>query len=159
LGNFKKFTKLSKRELDNKLIIQHFHHIHIHTMTYTMYFLNFSTLKKYIIVVFSNYTRIWNINARVHKKITNIYKCKFFLCRLVDRILMQTGLLRTYKFTIFTNSLSWPIFFSWNYGPTWLTMPILWFLTRPLPNQRDHTNSRSNHFDYETYLTVLRLYT
>jgi len=49
LGNFKKFTKLSKDfgELDDKLIIQHFHHIHIHihTMTYTMYFLNFSTLK------------------------------------------------------------------------------------------------------------------
>jgi len=24
-------------ELDNKLIIEYFHHIHIHTMTYTMY--------------------------------------------------------------------------------------------------------------------------
>jgi len=47
LENFKKFTKLSKdfRELDDKLIIQHFHHIHIHTMTYTMYSLNFRTLK------------------------------------------------------------------------------------------------------------------
>jgi len=45
LGNFKKFTKLSKDfgRLDDKLIIQHFHHIH--TMTYTMYSLNFSTLK------------------------------------------------------------------------------------------------------------------
>jgi len=33
LGNFKKFTKLSKDfgKLDDKLIIQHFHHIH--TMT------------------------------------------------------------------------------------------------------------------------------
>ena len=39
--------KLSKDfgELDDKLIIQHFHHIHLHTMTYTMYSLNFSTLK------------------------------------------------------------------------------------------------------------------
>jgi len=47
LGNFKKFTKLSKDfgELDNKLIIQHFHDIHIHTMRYTMYSLSFSTLK------------------------------------------------------------------------------------------------------------------
>jgi len=37
--DFKKFTKLSEDfgELDNKLIIQHFHHIHIHTMTYTIY--------------------------------------------------------------------------------------------------------------------------
>jgi len=37
---FKKFTKLSKdfEELDDKLIIQHFHHIH--TMTYTMYYLH-----------------------------------------------------------------------------------------------------------------------
>jgi len=47
LRNFKKFTKLSKDfgEFDDKLIIQHFHHIDIHTMTYTMYSLNFSTLK------------------------------------------------------------------------------------------------------------------
>jgi len=45
LKNFKKFTKLNKDfgELDDKLIIPHFHHIH--TMTYTMYYLNFSTLK------------------------------------------------------------------------------------------------------------------
>jgi len=45
LRNFKKFTKLSKDfgELDDKLIIQHFHYIHI--MTYIMYFLNFSTFK------------------------------------------------------------------------------------------------------------------
>jgi len=47
LRNFKKFTKLNKDfwKLDDKLIIQHFHHIYIHTMTYTMYFLNLSTLK------------------------------------------------------------------------------------------------------------------
>ena len=39
---FNKFKKLSKdfKELDDKLIILHFHHIH--TMTYTMYSLNFS---------------------------------------------------------------------------------------------------------------------
>jgi len=45
LRNFKKFTKLSKDfgELDDKLIIQNFHHIY--TMTYTMYSLNYSTLK------------------------------------------------------------------------------------------------------------------
>jgi len=45
LEKFKKFTKLSKDfgKLYNKLIIQHFHHIH--TMTYTMYSLNSSTLK------------------------------------------------------------------------------------------------------------------
>jgi len=38
--NFKKFTKLSKDfvELNDKLIIQHFHHIHNCTMTYMMYF-------------------------------------------------------------------------------------------------------------------------
>jgi len=42
-----KLTKLSKdfRKLDDKLIIKHFHHIHIHTLTYTIYSLNFSTLK------------------------------------------------------------------------------------------------------------------
>ena len=49
LGNCKMFTKLSKDfgELDDKLIIQHFHHIHIHirTLTYTMYYSNISTLK------------------------------------------------------------------------------------------------------------------
>jgi len=47
LENFKKFTQLSKEfgELDNKLIIQHFYHIHIHTMTYTIYILNFNKLK------------------------------------------------------------------------------------------------------------------
>jgi len=47
LGNFKKFTKLSKDfgELDDKLIIQDIHIHHIHTITYTMYSLNFSTLK------------------------------------------------------------------------------------------------------------------
>ena len=47
-GNFKKFTKLlSKvfRELDDKLIIHRFHHIHIHTLTFKMYSSNFSTLK------------------------------------------------------------------------------------------------------------------
>ena len=40
LGNFNKFTKLSKNfgELNNKLIIQHYHDIHIRTLTYTMYF-------------------------------------------------------------------------------------------------------------------------
>jgi len=56
LKNFKKFTKLSKDfgKLDDKLIIQHFHHIHIYTMTYTMY----KHIKKYIIFVFSSYTRI-----------------------------------------------------------------------------------------------------
>jgi len=45
LKNFKKFTKLSKDfgKLDDKLIIQHFHDIHI--MTYTMYSLYFSTLQ------------------------------------------------------------------------------------------------------------------
>jgi len=45
LGNFKKFTKLSKDfgELDDKFIIQYIHHNH--TMTYTMYSLNFSKLK------------------------------------------------------------------------------------------------------------------
>jgi len=39
------FTKLSKDfgKLDDKLIITYFHHIH--TMTYKMYSLNFSTLK------------------------------------------------------------------------------------------------------------------
>jgi len=39
--------------LDDKLIIQHFHHIHIHTMTCTMYSLNFSTLKNRFNYAFS----------------------------------------------------------------------------------------------------------
>jgi len=41
LENFKKFTKLLNKDfgkLDNKLIIQHFHHIYIRTLTYNMYF-------------------------------------------------------------------------------------------------------------------------
>jgi len=56
LGNFNKFIKLSKDfgELDDKLIIQHFHHIHIRILICTMYSSNFSTLKKYIILVFSS---------------------------------------------------------------------------------------------------------
>ena len=47
LGNFNKFTKLSKNfgELNDKLIIQYFHHIYIRTLTYTMYFSNFNTFK------------------------------------------------------------------------------------------------------------------
>jgi len=47
LGNFNKFKKLSKNfgKLDDKLTIQRFHHIHILTLTYIMYSLNFSTFK------------------------------------------------------------------------------------------------------------------
>jgi len=47
VGNFNKLTKLSKDfgELNNKFIIQHSHHIHIRTLKYTMYFLNFNTFK------------------------------------------------------------------------------------------------------------------
>ena len=47
LGNFNKFTKLRKdfQKLDDKLIIQHFHHILIRTLTYMMYYSNFSTFK------------------------------------------------------------------------------------------------------------------
>jgi len=47
LRNFNKFMKLSKDfgELNDKLIIQYFHHIHIRTLTYTMYSSNFSTFK------------------------------------------------------------------------------------------------------------------
>ena len=46
LGKFNKLTKLSKDfgKLNDKLIIHHFHHIHIGTLTYTMYS-NFNTLK------------------------------------------------------------------------------------------------------------------
>jgi len=42
--NFNKFTKLNKdfEKVDNKLVIQHFHHIHIHYLTYSS---KFSTLK------------------------------------------------------------------------------------------------------------------
>ena len=60
LGNFNKFNKLSKDfgPLNDKLIIQHFHHIHICTLTCTMYSSNVSTLKKYITLVFSTHTRI-----------------------------------------------------------------------------------------------------
>jgi len=47
LGNFNKFTKLSKdfKKFDDKLIIQHFHHIHVYFFTNTMYYSNFNTLK------------------------------------------------------------------------------------------------------------------
>jgi len=43
LGNFNKFTKLSKDfgELNNKLIIQHFYHIHIRTFDIQDVFLKF----------------------------------------------------------------------------------------------------------------------
>jgi len=45
--NFNKFKKLSKDfgKFDDKMIIQHFHHIHIRTLIYTMYYSNFSTFK------------------------------------------------------------------------------------------------------------------
>jgi len=47
LVNFNKFIKLSDdfEKLDDKLIIQHFHHIHIRTLTYTVYSSNFNTFK------------------------------------------------------------------------------------------------------------------
>jgi len=47
LGNFNKFTKLSKDfgELNDKFIIQHFHHIHLCTLTYKLYSEIFSTFK------------------------------------------------------------------------------------------------------------------
>ena len=48
MKNFKKFTKLLIKyfgKLNDKLIIQHFFHIHIRTLTYKMYSSNFSTLK------------------------------------------------------------------------------------------------------------------
>jgi len=60
LRNFKKFTTLSKDfgELDDKLIIQHFHHIHIRTITYTIYSLNFSTLKIHNTCLFQSYKNL-----------------------------------------------------------------------------------------------------
>jgi len=47
LRNLTSSQKLSKNfgKLDDKLIIQYFHHIHICTLTYTIYFSNFSTFK------------------------------------------------------------------------------------------------------------------
>jgi len=44
LENFNMFTKLNKNlgELNGKLIIQHFYHIHIHTLTCMMNSSNFS---------------------------------------------------------------------------------------------------------------------
>jgi len=47
LGIFNKFTKVSKDfgELNDKLKIQHVHHIHVRTLTYMMYSSNFSTFK------------------------------------------------------------------------------------------------------------------
>ena len=47
LENFNKFIKVSKdfEELNDKLIIQRFHDIHIRTLTYTMYSSNFNTFK------------------------------------------------------------------------------------------------------------------
>jgi len=53
LENFNKFTELSKDfwELNDKLIIQHFYHIYIRTLTYTIYSSNFS-IQKYIILIF-----------------------------------------------------------------------------------------------------------
>jgi len=47
LRNFNEFIKLSKNfeELKDKCIIQHFYHIHLHTLTHTTYSSNFSTFK------------------------------------------------------------------------------------------------------------------
>jgi len=47
LENFNKFVKISKdfEKLNDKLIIQHFHYIHICTLTCTMNSLNFRTFK------------------------------------------------------------------------------------------------------------------
>ena len=86
MGNFKKFTNLSKDfgELDDKLIIQHFRHIH--TMTYTIYSLHFSTLK--IIQEFET------LMQDFIKKVINIHKYKFFfliLCRLAGRPARDAG--------------------------------------------------------------------
>jgi len=65
LINFNKFTKLRKdfgsryfEELDDKLIIQHFHHIHICSLTYMIYSSNFSTFKKYITFVFFSHSTV-----------------------------------------------------------------------------------------------------
>jgi len=70
MENFNKFTKLNKDfgKLDDKLIIQHFHHIHICNLAYTIYYSNFSTFKIHIILVVSNHTRIWNVHAEIQKE-------------------------------------------------------------------------------------------
>jgi len=73
LGKFNKSTKLSKDfgVLNDRLIIQYFHRIHIRTLTYTMHSLNFSTLKN-IIYFFSIHTKIWNIHES-KRKVINIF--------------------------------------------------------------------------------------
>ena len=78
MGNFKKFTKLSKDfgELDDKLIIQHFHYIH--TMTYTMYSLNFSTLKITYYLSFPVIQEFETLMQESIKEVINIHKYKFF---------------------------------------------------------------------------------
>jgi len=78
LEYFKKFTKLSKDfgELDDKLIIQHFDHIH--TMTYTMYSLNFSTLKITEYLFSPVIQKFETLIQEYIKKVINIHKCNFF---------------------------------------------------------------------------------
>ena len=78
MENFKKFTKLSKDfgELDDKLIIQHFHHIH--TMTYTMDSLNFSILKITQYLSFPIIQEFEMLMQESIKEVINIYKYKFF---------------------------------------------------------------------------------
>jgi len=57
MKNLNKFIILSKEfgKFDDKLIIQHFHHIYIYTLTYMIYSSNFSTFKIHNIHLFHSY--------------------------------------------------------------------------------------------------------
>jgi len=60
MENFNKFTKLNKDfgKLDDKLIIQHFHHIRICNLAYTIYYSNFSTFKIHNTCRFQTYKNL-----------------------------------------------------------------------------------------------------
>jgi len=97
-------------------------------MTYTMYSLNFSTLKKIYTCIFSVIHKFETLMQESIKKVINIHKCKFFLCELAGRPaqaadlcrsvrtnyrLMRAGPLRTYGLTTLVHH----VFFS-RAGPT-----------------------------------------
>jgi len=78
LRNFNKFTKLSKdfRKLNDKLIIQHLHHIHIRTLTYAWLILQILANSNFHSQEFGTFMQ------KFRRKVTNINKFKsfFFLC-------------------------------------------------------------------------------
>jgi len=67
------------KKLDNKLIIQHFHHIHIRTLTYVMYY---SYSSKFFLVgrgpAFAGCRLLWVIDLNVLPRLAFFWQ----VCRL-----------------------------------------------------------------------------